>query len=74
MVYYTTKVQISRSPPIQRRHRRFNFTLSKHWKQEITQLQNEQIEVKRPIFLESFLISESLQRFIDLIIQEFISP
>ncbi|KAF6072003.1 PXA domain family protein [Candida albicans] len=31
-------------------------------------------KVKRPIFSESFLISESLQRFIDLIIQEFISP
>ncbi|CAX39701.1 structural protein mdm1 homologue, putative [Candida dubliniensis CD36] len=74
MVYYTTKVQLSRSSSIKRQHRRFNFTLSKNWTQEITQLQNEQLDVKRPIFSDSFLVSESLQGFIDLIIQEFITP
>ncbi|EMG49023.1 hypothetical protein G210_0303 [Candida maltosa Xu316] len=72
--YYSIKLRQS-SPKLHKSYtRRFKFTYPEKWTREIIELQNDSVTIKQPIFPESFLISETVQELIDLIIGEFITP
>lgn len=55
---------------IKRTH--FKFLESHEWQEEIEKLSIDTETLTKPIFEESFLISETLDEFINLILQEFI--
>lgn len=51
---------------------RFKFTYPAEWRSELKQLQTDQAQLNLPIVSESFLLSETIDDLIDLIINEFI--
>lgn len=68
-------LHIKPTRPTERLHnRKFRFLRKEVWLSELKLLSIDQSNLDKPAIAESFLISETLEEFVDLIIGEFIDP
>lgn len=73
VIYSTIRDPTTRTVPSSRkRSTRFAFVDQKNWNHELEKLCKDARKFDEPIFEQSFLISETLDEFVNLIIKEFI--